>query len=393
MKAPIGSRLLPESNRIGMKFIASSSTLLKKLSQLNGVVSSNAVIPILEYFLFEVETGTLTITSTDLETSMRSSIPVESKEECRIAVPAKLLIDFLKTLPEQPITFTIADDSNVIELTSDKGRYKISGENPDDFPKMPVVEDASKINLSASVLQTAILSSMFAISNNELRPAMTGLYFDFTGGEAKWVATDSNKLVKYTRTDIDVEQEAAFIVPKKALNLLKGSIPNEDIQVSLVFNDHNAQFQFQDVDIVCRLVDEKFPNYQAAIPQENPFKLVISRQELMGSLKRMANFSNKTTYQVRFKIAGNELQITAQDIDFSNEAFERLKCEYEGEDMEIGFNAKFLSEMLGVVDTEEVLIELSAGNRPGLIRPTESSDDEDTMMLLMPIVLNTSVSA
>lgn len=371
-----------------MKFIASSSTLLKKLSQLNGVVSTNAVIPILEYFLFEVESGNLTITSTDLETSMRSSIPVESKEECRIAVPAKLIIDFLKTLPEQPITFTVNADNNNIELTSDKGRYKISGESPDDFPKMPEVEDASKIELSVPILQTAIYSSMFAISNNELRPAMTGLYFDFTGGEAKWVSTDSNKLVKYTRRDIDFDQEATFIVPKKALNLLKGTLPNEDINLNLYFNSHNAQFKFQDFTMVCRLVDERFPNYDAAIPKENPFNLTINRQELLGSLKRMANFSNKTTYQVRFKMAGNELQITAQDIDFSNEAFERLPCDFQGDDMEIGFNARFLSEMLSVIDTDEVVVNLSEPNKPGIVCPTGGSDDEDLMMLLMPIVLN-----
>ncbi|MBI1183422.1 DNA polymerase III subunit beta [bacterium] len=374
-----------------MKFIASSSTLLKKLSQLNGVVSTNAVIPILEYFLFEVESGILTVTSTDLETSMRSSIPVESKEECRIAVPAKLIIDFLKTLPEQPITFTVSPDNNNIELTSDKGRYKISGESPDDFPRMPEVEDASKIELSVPVLQTAIYSSMFAISNNELRPAMTGLYFDFTGGTAKWVSTDSNKMVKYTRTDIEVEQDASFIVPKKALNLLKGTLPNEDVLLQLFYNNHNAQFKFNDFTMVCRLVDEKFPNYQGAIPQESPYTLIINRQELLGSLKRMANFSNKTTYQVRFKLAGNELQITAQDIDFSNEAFERLSCEFDGEDMEIGFNARFLSEMLSVIDTDDVRIALSEPSRPGIIKPSSSADEEDLMMLLMPIVLNQGI--
>jgi DNA polymerase-3 subunit beta len=371
-----------------MKFIASSSTLLKKLSQLNGVVSTNAVIPILEYFLFEVESGQLTITSTDLETSMRSSIPVESKEEGKIAVPAKLIIDFLKTLPEQPITFTINPDNNNIDLKSDKGSYKISGESADDFPKMPEVEDATKIELGVPVLQTAILSTMFAISNNELRPAMTGLYFDFTGGEAKWVSTDSNKLVKYTRGDVDVDQESAFIVPKKALNLLKGTLPNEDIMLSLHYNNHNAQFKFNDFTMVCRLVDEKFPNYDAAIPKENPFVLTINRQELLGSLKRMANFSNKTTYQVRFKLAGNTCNISAQDIDFSNEGNETLACEFDGEDMEIGFNARFLSEMLSVIDTDTVNVLLSEPNRPGIIKPTESGDGEDLMMLLMPIVLN-----
>lgn len=371
-----------------MKFIASSATLLKKLNQLNGVVSSNAVIPILEYFLFEIEGGTLTITSTDLETSMRSSIPVESKEEGKVAVPAKLILDFLKTLPEQPITFSINPDDNNIDLKTDKGQYKISGESPEDFPKLPEIEDAAKLTLGASALQTAIVSSLFAISNNELRPAMTGLFFEFSEGEAKWVSTDGNKLVKYTRKDLDIESDSSFIVPKKALNILKTTIPNEDIAVSLQYNTHNAKFSFQDYTIICRLIDEKFPDYKAAIPADIPFKLSVNRLELLGSLRRMANFSNKTTYQVRFKISGNELNINAQDIDFSNEAHERLACEYDGEDMEIGFNARYLSEMLNVVDTEMVNIRLSAHNKPGVIVPDDDSTTEDLLMLLMPIVIN-----
>ena len=373
-----------------MKFIASSSSLLRKLTQLNGVVSSNAVIPILEYFLFEIENGVLTITSTDLETSMRSSIPVESKEDGRVAIPAKLTIDFLKTLPEQPITFTLNPDDNNIDLTTDKGKYKISGENPDDFPKMPEIEDASKFNLGAASLQSAIASTLFAVSTNELRPSMTGLLFEMDSeGEARWVSTDGNKLVRYTRSDVEFDSSASFIVPKKALNLLKTTLPSEDMAISINYNDHNVKFNFNDFTLVCRLIDENFPDYRSAIPAENPFRLLIGRQELMGSLKRIANFSNKTTYQVRFKITGSELQVSAQDIDFSNEAFERLPCEYEGEDMEIGFNARFLVEMLNVVDTEQVAINLSAYNRPGIIKPAEDSDDEDLLMLLMPIVLNT----
>lgn len=363
---------------------------MKKLTQLNGVVSSNAVIPILEYFLFEIESGTLTITSTDLETSMRSSIPVESKEDGKVAVPAKLIIDFLKTLPEQPITFTLNPDDNNIELTTDKGRYKVSGENPEDFPKMPEIDDASKFDLGAAALQNAIASTLFAVSNNELRPSMTGLLFEMdSAGEARWVSTDGNKLVKYQRTDVDFDASASFIVPKKALNLLKSTLPSEDMNISINYNTHNVRFSFQDFTLVCRLIDENFPDYGSAIPAENPFKLVINRQELMGSLKRIANFSNKTTYQVRFKLSGSELHITAQDIDFSNEAFERLQCEYEGDDLEIGFNARFLVEMLNVVDTDEVTISMSAFNRPGIIRPSESGSDEDLLMLLMPIVLNT----
>ncbi|MBI3141383.1 MAG: DNA polymerase III subunit beta [Bacteroidetes bacterium] len=370
-----------------MKFIASSSTLLKKLSQLSGVVGSNAVIPILEYFLFEVEPGILVITATDLETSMQSSIPVESKETCRIAVPAKLIIDFLKTLPEQPITFTINPDNNNIELTSDKGRYKISGETADDFPRMAQVERGDRVEFNVSVLQNVIYSTLFATSNNELRPSMTGVLFEMVDGKVNWVATDSNKLVRYSRTDIVFENNSSFVVPKRVLNVLKSVLPNEDVLVQLQFGSNNAQFKFNDFVLVCRLIDDKFPNYGIAFPADSPFTLTINRQELLGSLKRMANFSNKSTYQVILKLAGNELHISAQDIDFSNEAFERLPCEYDGQDMEIGFSARFLGEMLGVVDTEEVKIMLSEPSRPGIITPADASKDEELTMLLMPIVL------
>lgn len=371
-----------------MKFIASTSSLLKHLQAINGVISTRAVIPILEYFLFEVEESNLTITGTDLEVSMRSNLEVEAKEEGKVAIPARLIIDILRSLPEQPVTFTIDDENFSVELTSDYGKYKIAGENPDDFPKFPVVEGGSSIDLPASVLSEAISKTIFAISNDELRPALTGLFVEMSENDLKFVSTDGNKLVKYRRTDAKAEGNDTFILPKKALNLLKASLPESDTNVSVQYNNINALFTFDHMHLICRLIDERFPDYNAAIPPEAPNKLVINRNELLQSLKRISIFSNKTTYQVRFKITGSELQLNAQDLDFSNEAHERLTCDYDGEDMSIGFNARFLIDMLQNLDSDEVTLSLLEYNRPGILTPNEKNEGEDVLMLLMPIVLN-----
>lgn len=371
-----------------MKFIASTTALLKQLQVINGVIGTRTVIPILEYFLFEVEDGRLVVTGTDLEVSMRSSLSVEAKESGRIAVPSKLIIDILKTLPEQPVTFTINAENKTVELTSDRGKYKIAGESADDFPKFPSVEGASSTTLPASVIGSAIGSTMFSIGSDELRPAMTGLYLQMTPDELRFVSTDGNKLVLYRRTDIKADKEEAFILPKKALNLLKASLPAEDIAVTMEYNRLNAHFSFDDLHLVCRLIDERFPDYKAAIPTEAPNKLTVNRIDLLNALRRTVIFSNKTTNQVRFKITGSELQITAQDIDFSNEAVERLPCDYQGADMEIGFNARFLIDMMGILHGDEVVFSLSEYNRPGVLRPSEQDQGEDILMLIMPIVLN-----
>lgn len=371
-----------------MKFIASTSSLLKQLQLINGVISSRAVIPILEYFLFEVKESNLTVTGTDLEVSMRSSIKVEAKEEGSIAVPAKLIIDILKTLPEQPVTFTIDTDNNAIELTSDNGKYKISGEGAEDFPKFPEVEGGSSVSINSRILNKAINTTLFAIGNDELRPALMGQFVEMSPEAFKFVSTDGNKLVKYTREDVHAEEEDSFILPRKALNLLKNSFPEEDSTVQVDYNKTNALFHFGDVQLICRLIDERFPDYNAAIPGDAPYTLTINRTDLVNSLKRIAIFSNKTTYQVRFKITSSELQLTAQDLDFANEGFERLSCEFDGEGMDIGFNARFLIDMLNILESDEVKIALSEHNRPGILRPAETEDGEDVLMLLMPIVLN-----
>jgi DNA polymerase III subunit beta len=371
-----------------MRFIVSTSTLLKQLQAVNGASSSSTVLPILENFLFEIKENVLTISATDLQTSMTTSLPVESKEEGKIAIPSKILMETLKTLPDQPIAFTIDDNTFAIEISAGDGKYKLSGENGEDFPKIPVVENASSVNLPASVLAEAINKTIFAVSNDELRPAMTGVFCQLTPQHLTFVSTDAHKLVRYRRMDAKADSSASFILPKKALTLLKSSLPSDDVNVSVEYNSTSAFFRFGNINLICRLIDERYPDYEAVIPQNNTNKLTLDRSLFLNSLRRVVIFANKTTHQVRLKITGSELNISSEDIDFSNEAHERLSCQYEGDDMEIGFNAKFLIEMLNNLSGEEVTIEMSTPNRAGLLFPQTNDDKEDVLMLVMPVMLN-----
>ncbi len=372
-----------------MKFIVSSSTLLKQLSLINGVISNNPVVPILENFLFEINGNTLRITSSDLQTSIITEIDIESKQNGSIAVPAKILLETLRNLPEQPITFTIEKNSYTLELSSDNGRYKLAGENATDFPKIPSIKNTYSITIDSDVLTNAIASTIFATSNDELKPQMTGVCFNFTEKNAVFVATDGHRLVRYRRSDIHADSPHMIIVPRKALNLLKTSLPNEKTSVKIDFNASNAFFSFNNIHMICRLIDERFPDYENVIPNNNPNKLTIDRLEFLSSLKRIAIYANKTTNQVRLKISGSEIQIHAEDLDFSNEANERLSCEYDGESIEIGFNAKFLIELLNNLDTKTISLELSTPNKAGIILPKEKAKGEDILMLVMPVMLNT----
>jgi DNA polymerase III subunit beta len=371
-----------------MRFIVSTSTLLKQLQAVNGASSSSTVLPILENFLFEIKENILTISATDLQTSMTTSLPVESKEEGKIAIPSKILLETLKTLPDQPIAFTIDDNTFAIEISAGDGKYKLSGENGEDFPKIPVVENASSVNLPASVLAEAINKTIFAVSNDELRPAMTGVYCQLTPQHLTFVSTDAHKLVRYRRMDAKADSSASFILPKKALTLLKSSLPSDDLNVSVEYNSTSAFFRFGNINLICRLIDERYPDYEAVIPQNNTNKLTLDRALFLNSLRRVVIFANKTTHQVRLRITGSELNVSSEDIDFSNEANERLSCQYEGEDMEIGFNAKFLIEMLNNLSGEEVTIEMSTPNRAGLLFPQTNDENEDVLMLVMPVMLN-----
>jgi len=371
-----------------MKFIVNSAYLLKQLSNINGVITTNPVVPILENFLFELEKGGLTVTASDLQTSMITELQVESKEKGSIAVPARILLDTLKNLPEQPVTFSIDESTYSIEIISDNGRYKLSGENATDFPKVPNVSNDFSAEISSEVLARAVNNTIFATSNDELRPAMTGVYVNLGDKNTTFVATDGHRLVRYRRTDVKSDNGNSIIIPRKALNLLKATLPAENTEVSLNFNMSNAFFRFGNIRMICRLIDERFPDYENVIPSGNNIKMTIGRTEFLGALKRISIYANKTTHQVRLKITGSELQISAEDLDFSNEANERLSCEHENEDIEIGFNAKFLIEMLGNLDSDQIRLTMSAPNKAGVILPAEKDQAEDILMLVMPVMLN-----
>lgn len=370
-----------------MKFSVSSNDLLKQLQVVNGAIGSNPVLPILEDFLFTIEGNTLNIAATDLETSITTSLEVQSSGDASVAIPAKILMDTLKALPQQPITFSVDEESFAIEITSAYGRYKLAGENGADFPQIPTADDVNTVVMPAAVLSQAINKTIFATSNDELRPAMTGVYFQVAGNTVTFVATDAHKLVRFAYDDIAESPEADFIVPKKALNLLKGALPAGD-NVTLAFNRANAFFAFGNVNMVCRLIDARYPDYNAVIPSDNPNTLTVNRADFQSSLKRIAIYANKTTNQVILNITPNSLTVSAQDLDFSNEATEQLTCTYEGDALMIGFNAKFLIEMLNVLETDEVKMELSTPTRAGILLPTENNDGEDILMLVMPVMLS-----
>lgn len=371
-----------------MKFIVNSSYLLKQLSNINGVITTNPVVPILENFLFEIDKAKLTVTASDLQTSMITEITVESKERGNIAVPARILLDTLKNLPDQPVTFSVDESTYSIEISSDNGRYKLSGENATDFPKVPSVSNDFSASISSDVLSRAINNTIFATSSDELRPAMTGVYVNLGEKNTTFVATDGHRLVRYRRTDVKSEKGNTIIIPRKALNLLKATLPSENSDVSIDFNMSNAFFKFGTIRMICRLIDERYPDYENVIPSASTIKMTINRVDFLSSLKRISIYANKTTHQVRLKITGSELQVSAEDLDFSNEANERLSCEHEGEDIEIGFNAKFLIEMLSNLSIEQIKLNMSAPNKAGVILPAEKEKGEDILMLVMPVMLN-----
>ena len=373
-----------------MNFIVSSSYLLKNLNSISGIITSNPVVPILENVLFEIESGNLLITASDLQTSVIVELQVESKEDGSVAIPAKILIDTLKNLPEQPVTFSIDDQNYNIEINSDNGKYKLAGENSADFPKVPGVSDGFSAIINSEILNSAISNTIFSTSTDELRPAMTGVFFKLSQSSGTYVSTDGHRLVKYIRTDIKGDEvDHDMILPRKSLNLLKSIIPSDkSSEIKLEFNASNAFFTFENVKMVCRLIDERYPDYDNVIPNDNSNSVTLDRSEILGSLKRISIYANKTTNQVRFKISGSEILISAEDLDFSNEANERISCDHDGDDIEIGFNAKFLIEMLSNIESEKVLLKLSEPNKAGLLIPENMSENEDIIMLVMPVMLN-----
>ncbi|MDO9512003.1 MAG: DNA polymerase III subunit beta [Bacteroidales bacterium] len=372
-----------------MKFIVSSNSLLKSLQAISGVLNTSNTLPILDDFLFRTFEEQLIITASDLETTMSVSlIPEKLEEGGNIAIPAKILLDTLKTLPDVPLFFSIHPETFAVEIVAAEGKFKLTGHNGAEFPTPPVLNDAVTFNLKSDILYNAINKTIFATGNDELRPAMSGVFFQLAPGNATFVATDAHKLVRYRRNDVTIDVGVSFIMPKKPLNQLKNNLPDEE-EVRIDYNITNARFSFGNITLVCRLIEGKYPNYEAVIPRDNPSNLMVHRSTLLNSIKRVAIFANQSTHQIRFRIAGQELNLSAEDIDFSNEGNERLQCQFDGADLEIGFNSKFLIEMLQNLHTDQIRMELSAPNRAGLIIPVDNENESEViLMLVMPVMLN-----
>ena len=372
-----------------IKFIASSTSLYKNLMALNDVAGSNSSQPILENFLFELSTNQLKVTASDLQTTISTTFEVETDSEGEAAIPAALLVDSLKDFPEQPLTFIIDYEKKSCEIISETGTYNLAVVNPDEFPRAVDIDAQGTTVIPADVLALAIKNTLFAVGNDDLRPAMSGVFFQLTPENATFVATDAHKLVRYRRTDVTSDDVAEFIMAKKPLSILaKSLLPNAEDDITIEYNSQNAIFKSERMKLVCRLVDAKYPNYDAVIPKENPNHLLIRRATLLDAVRRVAKFASKSANQVRFDIAGNELVLSAQDTDFGNQARETLRCDYDGDDMTIGFNSRYFLELINHLDAEDMRLEMSEPNRAGIVFPAEIVDkNEDLLMLVMPIMV------
>ena len=374
-----------------MKFIVSSLKLLKNLQALSGVIGSKNTLPILDDFLFQLTENELKITTSDLDVTMTvNMVPDMVDGTGEVTIPARLLLEIMKNFPDVPITISVDNNTLAVELIAGEGRYKLAGHKSDEFPQLPAMADTLVWEIPADVLAKGFEKTVFATGMDEIRPIMSGVLMEMTDNFLTFVATDAHKLVRYRRMDVKSDVVASFIMPKKPINQLKSILTTlADEPVRIEFNKTNASFVFGDYMLICRLIEGRYPNYDAVIPKQNPNHLTIDRQTFLSAIRRVAVFSSKATHQVRFRIAGQELTLTAEDIDFYNEAKERLTCSYEGDDMEIGFNSRFLQEMLANFDSETIKIDMSAPNRAGIITPIDNENEaEDLLMLLMPVMLN-----
>lgn len=375
-----------------MKFVVSSTELLSHLSAISKVINSKNTLPILDNYLFLLEDNLLTITASDLESTLITSLELDNTDGSgTIAVPAKLMNETLKEFPDQPLTFQMDPETFAIEIFSQNGKFSIVGQNGEDFPQQPILNEvlASTINLNHSVLLSGINKTLFATADDELRPVMNGVFVELSTDDIKFVASDAHKLVRYKRFDAKADKDASFILPKKPASLLKSLLPKEDFDVKLEFDEKNAFFTLSKFKLICRLVEGNYPSYNSVIPQNNPNQLVIDRVEFYNTVRRVSVFSNQASNLVRLKLTENQLVVSAQDIDFSISAVERLNCQYEGEDMEIGFKSTFLQEILSNLSATDVKMELSDPTRAGLLLPAENDNEEENiLMLLMPMMIN-----
>lgn len=374
-----------------MKFIVASGELQKALQIVSGVISSSQSRPILENFLFELDNEILKITASDGETTLITSFAVKSDDSGKIAVPAKMFQEVIKSFGDQPLTFSVKEsesgEGGLLEILDEKDNYFVALDNAEDYPELPEFDAAQKVTIASGVLADALSNTLFATSNDSLRPVMTGVLFQFSEKETNFVSTDSHRLVVYKRTDVTSDEAVEFIMPKKPLSIFKNILSNSNDDVVIEFNENMAKFTFGDNIWICRLIDGKYPNYSAVIPKENPNVLTINRNLLLSSIRRASIFSNKSTNQVRFKLSGNVLHLHAEDTEFANKADMQIPCNYAGEDINIGFSSKFLTEMLSVLGADDITLKMSQPNRPGIVEPIDGLDEnEHILMLSMPVI-------
>lgn len=373
-----------------MKFIVSSTALSSRLQAVSRVINSKNALPILDCFLFQLEDGTLSVTVSDSETTMVTSLEVSNSDaNGRFAIVAKTLIDVLKEIPEQPLAFEVNPQTYEITVQYQNGQYSLVGQNANEFPQSASLsESAVRIEMSAQVLLAGINRSVFATADDELRPVMNGIYFDITTEDITIVASDGHKLMRCKTLQARGKERAAFILPKKPANMLKGLLPKESGEVVIEFDERNALFTLEGYTMVCRLIEGRYPNYNSVIPQNNPHKVTIDRQQLIGALRRVSIFSSQASSLVKLRMQENQMVVSAQDIDFSTSAEETQVCQYAGSPMSIGFKSTFLIDILNNISSEEVVIELADPSRAGVIVPVEQEEKEDLLMLLMPMMLN-----
>jgi DNA polymerase-3 subunit beta len=374
-----------------MKFVVSSTELLSHLSVVSRVISSKNTLPILDNFLFKLEGNNLEITASDLETTLTTLLKLENVTEGgEVAVPYRILIDTLKEFPEQPLTFDISADTLAIKVITETGQFNIVGQSAEDFPVKSLIDAGSKVSVQMPVesLLSGITKTLFAAADDEMRPVMNGIFFQLTPECATFVASDAHKLVRYKRLDVKHDEERSFILPKKPATLLKNILPKESGSVLVEFDKKNAHFTLPNYTMVCRLVEGVYPNYNSVIPVNNPNEMTIDRVEFYNSLRRVAPFANQASNLVKLSLTGNNLMVSAQDLDFSISAYERAKCQYEGEAMDIGFKSTFLIEILSNLSASEIKMSLSDPSRAGLLFPmTKENEDEDVLMLIMPMMV------
>lgn len=373
-----------------MRFDVSSTALLSRLQSISKVIASKNSLPILDSFLFSLEGDKLTITASDSETRMVTSVDVMNVEGSGLfAVSQKILLDPLKELPEQPLTFDINNSNLEILIHFQNGKYNFIGQKGDTYPQQkPLNDDAITLTIDSQMLLSGITRTLFATADDELRPVMNGVYFDIHTEDMTFVASDGHKLVRLRNLSIQSPERASFILPKKPANILKGILGKENEQVTIRFDENNAYIHCANFEMVCRLIEGRYPNYNSVIPQENPYKVTIDRVSFLTALKRVSVFSNPASSLVKLHMKDNEMNVSAQDIDFSTSAEERITCQYEGVELNIGFKATYLIEILSNINATEVVLELADPSRAGLILPSENEEDEDLLMLLMPMMLN-----